>query len=209
LSKEAEEYAAMRVFWIWLCLVSIVVFAFLCGYFLSPQARAPALARAEQAASQIAAQVTGETGTDEQISTPSARRATTHPRISSATRSDSAIILPVLNADSPKPDYPARAIARHEEGQVRLKVLVGTDGAVKEARILHSSGSDRLDWAAMTTALHQWRYQPGSRNGAPEAMWREMKVTFTCTADGRDNCDPNAPRTKHRRAVALERVSAR
>jgi hypothetical protein len=61
----------------------------------------------------------------------------------------------------------------------------------------------------MTTALHQWRYQPGSRNGAPEAMWREMKVTFTCTVDGRDNCDPNGARTKHRPAVALERVSAR
>jgi protein TonB len=203
----------MRVFWIWLCLVSIVVFAFLCGYFLSPQARAPVLAHAEQATGQIAAQVSGQPQSDEQISTPSgsraARQSPARPRISSAARRDAEVILPAMDADSPKPDYPARSIARHEEGQVHLKVLVGTDGTVKEARILRSSGSDRLDWAAMTTALHQWRYRPGSRNGAPEAMWREVKVTFTCTVEGRDNCDPNGARKKHRPAVALERISAR
>jgi len=196
----------MRVFWIWLCLVSIVVFAFLCGYFLSPQARAPVLARAERAV----AQVTGQAEPDTRISTPPGQTAdpARRPRIPGAPSSDAALALPMLDPNSPKPDYPTLAIARHEEGQVRFSVFVGTDGRVKEAQLLHSSGSDRLDWAAMTTAVHQWRYQPGSRNGMPVAMWREVKITFTCMADGHDNCDPNRAHTNHP-TVSLERVSAR
>jgi len=75
---------------------------------------------------------------------------------------------------------------------VLLRLHVGTNGSVTEAHLLHSSGSSRLDWSAMETALHDWRYRPGTVNGAPAAMWHKVKVTFTCTADGQDNCNASA-----------------
>jgi protein TonB len=200
----------MRVFWIWLCLVSIVVFAFLTGYWLRPPMHEAVLAQAGPAAASAAPQA----GSDARICTPAEPRSTMRSGVRRSVEAlavsptQAAVTLPVLIEGSSKPDYPASAIARHQEGAVRLKLHVGTDGRVTEAKILRSSGSDSLDWAAVTTALHKWRYRPGSRNGAPEAMWREVKITFTCSADGQDNCDQSGARGS-RTAARLERVSAR
>ena len=48
-----------------------------------------------------------------------------------------------------------------ETGRVVLRVLIGTDGRVQEARIERSSGFDRLDQVALETARDRWRYRPG------------------------------------------------
>jgi len=56
-------------------------------------------------------------------------------------------------------------------------VLIGTDGAAQNAEIRQSSGFERLDQAALRTAL-KWRYVPGKRNGAPEAMWFNVPINF-------------------------------
>ena len=96
---------------------------------------------------------------------------------------------PVIRRDSPKPFYPDLAMARHEEGQVLLRIHVAKDGRALDAKLDRSSGYSRLDSAAMSAAMKLWRYRPGRLNGEPVAMWHQVKVTFTCSADGQDRCD--------------------
>jgi TonB family protein len=56
-----------------------------------------------------------------------------------------------------EPEYPEEAKQRHIEGPVVLKVLVGTDGAVQELKVM--SGDPLLAKAA-TDAVRRWRFQP-------------------------------------------------
>lgn len=87
---------------------------------------------------------------------------------------------PASNADylqNPKPAYPPVSRRLGEQGKVVVRVLIGTDGAAQNAEIRQSSGFERLDQAALRTAL-KWRYVPGKRNGAPEAMWFNVPINF-------------------------------
>lgn len=90
------------------------------------------------------------------------------------------IELPSSDADylhNPKPPYPALSKRLGEQGKVLVRTLIGADGLAKEASIKQSSGFDRLDQAALATAL-KWRYVPGKRAGVPEAMWFNVPFTF-------------------------------
>lgn len=92
------------------------------------------------------------------------------------------MVLPSSSAsylNNPKPPYPAMSKRLGETGRVVLRVLIGTDGRVQEARIERSSGFDRLDQVALETARDRWRYRPGTRNGVPEAMWYRVPINFT------------------------------
>lgn len=80
--------------------------------------------------------------------------------------------LPSSDADylqNPKPQYPPLSKRLGEQGQVVYSVQIGTDGRPLSARLVKSSGFDRLDQAALT-AVMRWRYTPGKRNGVPTAM---------------------------------------
>jgi len=78
---------------------------------------------------------------------------------------------------NPKPAYPAMSKRLGEQGKVVVRVLIGVDGVAQKAEIRHSSGFDRLDQAALTTA-QRWRYVPGKRGGVPEAMWFNVPINF-------------------------------
>lgn len=77
-----------------------------------------------------------------------------------------------------QPDYPPTSRRLGEEGSVILQVMVGTDGKVQEAKVQSSSGFPRLDEAALKHALRAWRFNPGTEDGKPVAMWHSIKVTF-------------------------------
>lgn len=80
--------------------------------------------------------------------------------------------IPSSDADylrNPKPPYPALSRRLGEQGLVVHSVLIGVDGAAVSARLVKSSGFERLDQAAYQ-AIMRWRYTPGNRNGVPEAM---------------------------------------
>ncbi|MCJ7799689.1 MAG: TonB family protein [Polaromonas sp.] len=80
--------------------------------------------------------------------------------------------LPSSDADhlrNPKPHYPALSRRLGEQGLVVYSVLIGVDGAAVNARLVKSSGFERLDQAAYQ-AIMRWRYTPGKCNGIPEAM---------------------------------------
>ncbi len=90
------------------------------------------------------------------------------------------IQLPSSNADylqNPKPPYPALSRRMGEQGKTTLRVLIGTDGLPKQAEIVKSSGYERLDQAALATAM-RWRYVPGKRGGVPEAMWFNVPINW-------------------------------
>jgi TonB family protein len=64
--------------------------------------------------------------------------------------------------DIPTPAYPARAIG---DGFVIMEVLVGEDGAVREARVAASSGTGFE--ASARRAASNARFRPARRDGAP------------------------------------------
>lgn len=82
-----------------------------------------------------------------------------------------------LAADNRPPEYPALARKRGWEGKVMLAVAVAGDGTVQGVRVQSGSGHDLLDAAALR-AVRQWRFQPGTRAGAPVAMEVLVPVHF-------------------------------
>jgi protein TonB len=72
--------------------------------------------------------------------------------------------------DNPAPVYPLESRRRHEQGTVRLRVVISPDGHVKEIGVAASSGFERLDKAALE-AVRRWRFKPGTQAGvAVEAV---------------------------------------
>lgn len=77
-----------------------------------------------------------------------------------------------------QPDYPAAERRSNEQGKVVLALLIGTDGRVADVNVARSSGSSRLDQAAVTEARAHWRLRPATRNGVPFEQWVTLSVVF-------------------------------
>jgi protein TonB len=74
------------------------------------------------------------------------------------------------------PVYPPIAKSARISGTVRLRVVVGTDGAVKDVTPI--SGHPLLTKAA-TDAVSQWIYKPTVLNGQPVEVVTEVAINFT------------------------------
>lgn len=113
---------------------------------------------------------TAHTATSNQASAPTAQ----------AVPAPAALVLPSSDADylnNPRPPYPPMSKRLREQGKVVVRTLIGVDGTAQQAEIKLSSGFDRLDQAALATAL-RWRYVPGKRAGIAETMWFNLPFTF-------------------------------
>jgi protein TonB len=75
------------------------------------------------------------------------------------------------------PVYPVEARRAREQGTVKLLVLVGPDGRVSDVAVSSSSGSKRLDQAALS-AVKRWRWSPIKRDGAPVAVRGTVTIPF-------------------------------
>ncbi|WP_153116685.1 energy transducer TonB [Rhodocyclus tenuis] len=73
--------------------------------------------------------------------------------------------LSVVCPERPAPDYPVTSRRIGEQGRTVLRVELDSDGRVADVRIAVSSGSERLDNAALN-ALRRWRCQPARRDGS-------------------------------------------
>ena len=112
--------------------------------------------------------------------TTSATASTTHATGTATPPPAPVLQLPSSDADylnNPKPSYPAMSRRLGEQGNVVVNTLIGADGVPQKAEILRSSGFERLDRAALETAL-KWRYLPGKRAGVAEAMWFKVPLRF-------------------------------
>lgn len=64
------------------------------------------------------------------------------------------------------PTYPAISRRMGEEGKLILRVELDESGRIENARVVDSSGYDRLDNAALE-AVKSWQCKPAMRNGEP------------------------------------------
>lgn len=80
--------------------------------------------------------------------------------------------------NNPAPDYPPTSRRLGEEGRVLIKVLVSADGAAENVQIEKTSGSERLDNAAIN-AVKQWRFIPAKRNNEALSAYVIVPVKFS------------------------------
>lgn len=80
--------------------------------------------------------------------------------------------------NSPAPTYPSMSRRLREQGRVVLDVYILANGRVGELRIKQSSGSKRLDDAAMQ-AVKKWQYVPAHRGSEAIPFWYIQPVSFS------------------------------
>lgn len=59
-----------------------------------------------------------------------------------------------------KADYPVPALAARQTGWTQYALLVGADGKPQRCKVMDSSGSDQLDFAACQAALRRASFWP-------------------------------------------------
>jgi TonB family protein len=64
--------------------------------------------------------------------------------------------------------YPPEAVKKKISGSVMVQFVVTTEGAVKDPKVVRSSGNDDLDGAALSCVL-TWQYIPAKQNDQPVA----------------------------------------
>jgi TonB family protein len=94
---------------------------------------------------------------------PAAGRGGPPPAVGGPVRVGGSIKQPLKIADAP-PVTPEVARQAGIRGVVIVEITIGTDGAIKDAKILRSI--PLLDQAALD-AVRQWRYEPTLLNGVP------------------------------------------
>ena len=76
-----------------------------------------------------------------------------------------------------EPVYPSQEIRLGHTGTVTLAVQVLENGRIGEVRVEQSSGFPKLDEAAVRQAA-RWKLKPGTRDGVPVVMWKQIPITF-------------------------------
>ena len=76
------------------------------------------------------------------------------------------------------PDYPPVSRRLGEQGTLRLRLTIGVDGMVEDARVEVSSGHQRLDDAAVQWVKAHWRYEPAMQGPKPIPATATAEVTF-------------------------------
>ncbi|MFC4309379.1 energy transducer TonB [Steroidobacter flavus] len=76
-----------------------------------------------------------------------------------------------------EPYYSPADIRAGNEGTVVLSIYILADGRVGDVKLVSSSGHEGLDKSAMREAK-KWRFVPGTTDGQPMAMWKQLPITF-------------------------------
>ena len=79
--------------------------------------------------------------------------------------------------DAFQPNYPSDERLAGREGRVVVRVLIGTDGRVKQVEQI-SAASPAFFEATRKRALEKWRFKPGTRDGVAVEAWETMSVRF-------------------------------
>ncbi|MDB5674260.1 MAG: hypothetical protein JWM65_1242 [Sphingomonas bacterium] len=80
-------------------------------------------------------------------------------------------------ANNFQPAYPADEIRGGNAGRVTVRVLIGTDGRVKDIERVSAASESFWD-ATRRQALSKWRFKPATRDGEPYETWKIMNVSF-------------------------------
>jgi len=79
---------------------------------------------------------------------------------------------------NPEPSYPALSRRLGEQGRVLMRVLVSVSGEAETVTIESSSGSSRLDQAAME-AVKKWQFIPAKKNKQPISAYVLVPIKFS------------------------------
>lgn len=80
--------------------------------------------------------------------------------------------------DNPAPVYPALSRRMGEEGKVLLRVFVEANGTAGQLEVRTSSGSQRLDHAAIE-AVRRWKFAPAKQGDKTVAAWVLVPINFS------------------------------
>jgi protein TonB len=76
-----------------------------------------------------------------------------------------------------QPPYPSQLLRMGVEGKAVVRVLIGTDGRVKQVAVI-AADDPLFAEATERQALRKWRFKPGTRDGVPAESWKQMTVRF-------------------------------
>lgn len=79
--------------------------------------------------------------------------------------------------EPPSPVYPRASRRLGEQGEVLLKVEIGTDGRARQVLVSRTSGHARLDEAALA-AVRAARFRPYAEHGVPQVVWTTVPIQF-------------------------------
>jgi protein TonB len=102
------------------------------------------------------------------VQSPASRMATAQPQPQPQ---------PPQDQDCAPPVYPDEALQARMSGVSMMAFLVGSDGTVREARLLKSSGHAILDQAA-EAALRLCRFKPTLKDDQPVAAWQPVQYAW-------------------------------
>jgi protein TonB len=76
-----------------------------------------------------------------------------------------------------QPDYPTSLARQEIEGYVTVRVLIGTDGRVRDVQQVFASDPEFFK-ATQRQAMRYWRFKPATQDGVPVESWQQMTVRF-------------------------------
>lgn len=118
--------------------------------------------------------------TNNSSSSPQAIPSNSESRTLSASTATESVTSARFDADylkNPPPAYPITSRRIGEEGKVVLRVLINTQGAAEQLEVKTSSGSSRLDDAALQT-VRTWKFTPAKRGDMPIESWVMIPINF-------------------------------
>lgn len=83
-----------------------------------------------------------------------------------------------IGATHTTPPYPSVEARLGRQGTVTLLLAIDASGAVTDAQVVSSSGSDGLDQAAIAWVKTHWRYQPATHDGVAVAATTKAAIRF-------------------------------
>lgn len=108
---------------------------------------------------------------------PAPAPAAASPAASGSTAGATAPRFDAAYLQNPQPDYPAVSRRIGEEGRVILRVLVSAEGRAEEVEVRTSSGSSRLDQAALAS-VKRWRFEPARQGAQAVPAWVLVPISF-------------------------------
>ncbi len=87
-------------------------------------------------------------------------------------------VKPPMLVHEVKPTYTADAMRRKVQGKVALRVVVTTDGTLRDDVEVVESLDPDLD-AQAVTAAKQWTFKPGTKDDKPVNVSVMIEMTFT------------------------------
>jgi TonB family protein len=85
---------------------------------------------------------------------------------------------PVIDVTLTPADYPDGALARLEQGNVAIQLLLSDTGQIIQSRVINSSGFADLDAKALQIAQTRWTWTPPRMSGQPAKSVIVLSLKF-------------------------------